>query len=244
MGRATGYEPLDQPKPFAPGIWVVDGPWIRFHGLPFPTRMSVVRLADGGLVVHSPVKFSKDLLERVEALGALRAFVAPNWIHYASLGDWQAARPGVETWAAPGVAERAAKMKVTVRVDRTFGAKAPDWAGELEPLLVTGSRVHREVVFMHHASRTLILTDLVENFEPATLPWWSGWLVRAMGMAAPDGRMPPDMYLTFGGHRDELRAHIRHMLNWAPERVILAHGLCYGADGAARLARAFRTALR
>lgn len=36
-------------------------------------------------------------------------------------------------------------------------------------MIVRGSSVHREAVFFHRASRTLILTDLIENFEPAKL---------------------------------------------------------------------------
>ena len=48
MTRPTGYEPLYTLKPVAPDVWIADGGWIRFYGLPFPTRMTVVRLACGG----------------------------------------------------------------------------------------------------------------------------------------------------------------------------------------------------
>jgi hypothetical protein len=30
------------------------------------------------------------------------------------------------------------------------------------------------------------------------------------------------------------------MVAWAPERIVLAHGRCYEADGTAELKRAFR----
>ena len=35
-------------------IWIAEAP-LRFYGVPFGTRMTVVRLADGGLLVHSPL---------------------------------------------------------------------------------------------------------------------------------------------------------------------------------------------
>jgi len=47
------YEPLNTLKPFADGVWIIDGPLVHMAAfgarMPFPTRMTVVRLADGGL---------------------------------------------------------------------------------------------------------------------------------------------------------------------------------------------------
>ena len=55
------YEPLNQYKPFAHNIGIVDGPfeYMSLLGMrlpwPFTTRMTVVRLANGDLFLHSPV---------------------------------------------------------------------------------------------------------------------------------------------------------------------------------------------
>lgn len=40
MDRPTGYEPLYALKHVAPDIWIADGGWIRFYGVPFPTSMA------------------------------------------------------------------------------------------------------------------------------------------------------------------------------------------------------------
>ena len=64
--RPTGYEPLNVPKPVADEIWVIDGPAIRFYGMPFSTRATVVRLASGALWVHSPTHLSAGLAAEVE----------------------------------------------------------------------------------------------------------------------------------------------------------------------------------
>ncbi|WP_235857810.1 DUF4336 domain-containing protein [Marimonas lutisalis] len=100
--------------------------------------------------------------------------------------------------------------------------------------------MHREAVFFHRASRTLILTDLIENFEAAKLPWWMRIAARMGGILDPDGQMPRDMRATFRGHHDQLRAAVERMIGWDPERVIVAHGRWYRRDGAAELRRAFR----
>ena len=237
----TGFEPLGVLKAFGPNIWIVDGPHVRFYGLPFSTRMTVIRLADGGVWLHSPVRFSPGLLAEIEELGPVRHLVAPNNIHYAALPDWQAACPEAVTWAAPGVDRRAARHGVTLRIDRVLtNAAGPDWSGRIAFRLVTGSPLLSEVVFFHHASRTLILTDLIENFEPRHLPWYMAWAVRLTGIRTPDGRTPPDMAASFRKSRIDVRGHVDWMLRQAPERVILSHGRCYDADAVPRLKRAFR----
>lgn len=241
MRARTGYEPLGQLKPFGPDIWLVDGPNIRFYGLPFPTRMTVVRLSDGGLWLHSPIALDDALRAQIDALGPVRHLIAPNWIHYASVHQWQAVWPDAHTWAAPGVAARAAKHDVPIRIDTDLtNDAAADWAGQIPFRHVTGSPVHSEVVFFHDASRTLILTDLIENFAPEHLPWWMAALTRLVGITTPDGRTPPDIAASFRKARPEVQDHIRWMIDQAPDKVIMAHGRPYEHDAVARLRHGFR----
>nr|WP_275116096.1 DUF4336 domain-containing protein [Aliiroseovarius subalbicans] len=219
---------------------MIDGPAIRFYGMPFSTRATIVRLADGGLWVHSPTALVDGLAEKVAALGPVRHLVAPNWIHYAFVADWQAAFPDAQSWAAPGVQDRAALRGMALRFDHDLTPAPPgDWVDEIDQMIVRGSRIHREAVFFHRASRTLILTDLIENFEPAHLPWWMRIATRLGGIQAPHGGMPRDMRMTFRQKRAVLREDVRRMIDWGPERVILSHGAWFESDGAARLARAF-----
>lgn len=244
MTRPTGYEPLFTLKPVAPDLWIADGGWIRFYGLPFQTRMSVVRLADGGLWVHSPIANQNGLAEALEGLGPVRHLIAPNWIHYAWMPEFQARFPGATTWGSPGVVERAASRGVTLTLDHILSDAVPaPWAGQIDQRLAD-SGYHREVVFHHRASRTLILTDLIENFEPAKMPWWALPLLKLGRVCDPDGRMPRDMAASFRRRHTHLRELVQTMLDWEPERVILAHGRWYAQNGTAELRRAFRDFLR
>lgn len=36
-------------RKFATDIWLAEGPVASFHGFPYPTRMVLIRLADGAL---------------------------------------------------------------------------------------------------------------------------------------------------------------------------------------------------
>ena len=79
------YDPVDTLKPLADGIWIVDsGP---LHGVA-PLRMTVIRLPDGGLLLHSPTRSTPGLRAEMDALGPVRAIVAPNLAH------WMYARSG------------------------------------------------------------------------------------------------------------------------------------------------------
>lgn len=239
------YDPIDIPKKIAPDVWIVDGPHIKFYGVPFPTRMTIIRLKGAGLWVHSPIRMSDEVLKQVQALGVVEHLVAPNWIHYASVGVWATAFPNAVTWGSPGVAERAKSRGVPIRIDHTFGPDTlPPWQDEIEWLHIQGSTTHQEVVFFHAETKTLVLTDLIENFEKTQVSFWLWPFLRLTGNVDPDGKMPFDMAKTFKNGRAELRNSVLHMLSWAPERIIIAHGRWYEKNGVAELKRAFRKVLK
>lgn len=241
----TLYEPINTLKAVAPDLWVVDGPVVRmaFPGgsLPFPTRMVVVRLRSGALWIHSPTELTPELREQIEAIGPVAHLISPNAIHYAWIPQWAAAWPDAIAWASPGVRERAASQHIEVHFQADLGEEPPEaWAGEIDQIVFHGSRVLTEVVFHHRASRTVLLADLIENFEPERVHGPLRWLVRLAGAADPDGKTPIDLRSSWWGHKAEGRACRDRLLAWEPERVILAHGRWYPSNGTEELRRAFR----
>jgi hypothetical protein len=129
---------------------------------------------------------------------------------------------------------------VTLELDSLLSDVAPPaWSDQIDQRLAD-SGYHREVVFFHRASRTLILTDLIENFEAEYMPWWAVPLLKFGRVCHPDGRMPRDMAASFWRKANHLKDLVETMMAWAPERVILAHGRWYDRDGTAELKRAFR----
>ncbi len=238
------YPPVGIRKPVAPDVWIVDGPAVTLTLLgadfSFPTRMTIVRLPDGGIWCHSPVALDDALRREMEALGPVRHLVSPNKLHYLHIAEWQRAWPQATAWASPGVRERAAGHGHELRFDHDLTDEPPAaWAGAIDQHLFRGSHFFQEMVFFHRASATLVLADLIENFEPDKLQRRWRWLVELAGATAPDGKAPVDMRMTFW-HRDRARASRARLLAWRPERVILAHGRWYEHDGTAELERAFR----
>ncbi|MBS0532400.1 MAG: DUF4336 domain-containing protein [Proteobacteria bacterium] len=241
----AAYPPLDTLKRVADNVWVVDGPVIRFGPpllkMPFPTRMTVIRIGSE-LLIHSPTALTAGLKAEIEGIGRPRWIVGPNRIHYWWIPDWHAAFPEAEVYLAPRIREQAGH-----RID--FDCRPLDhdrgyaWDGEIATLPIEGSYM-TEVVFFHRASRTLVLTDLIENFEPRKLnSFLMRWLTRFGGAQDPDGAMPRDMRISYPD-KAGLKAAVETMIGWNPERIVLAHGRWYDRDGGGELRRAFRWLLR
>lgn len=241
------YPPISTLKYVADNVWVVDGPVIRFGmpwpKFPFPTRMTVVRLTSGELFIHSPTPLTLSLREEIQRTGNVRFIVGPNRLHYWWIPEWRAAFPDAALYLAPRIKDQA-KGRIPFE---SFPLEAVDgypWDVEIATLPIVGSYM-TEVEFFHYASRTLILTDLIENFEPEKV---SSFFLRLLtwigGVSPPHGGLARDLRLSFTlRHKRELLAAAKTMLAWNPERVIFAHGRWYEANGAAELRRVFRWAL-
>ena len=239
------YEPTGTLKPVTDGVWIVDGPVIGFGYLglkfPFPTRTTILRLSDGGLWVHSPTELRPSLKSEMGALGRVRHLVAPNRIHYWWLEEWVAAYPDAMTYAAPGVRKQARSHGrfADYHVDLVEDGENP-WSGEIEMLLVPGGYLS-EAVFFHVATRTLVMTDLIQNYEREKIanPFFR-FMTGLAGAADPDGKMPLDLRSTFFMHRKQMAEAVRRMISWQPQRIIIAHGRWYEENAVAELKRAFR----
>lgn len=126
-------------------------------------------------------------------------------------------------------------------LDHDLGETAdPAWSLDIDQLIAHGGRFMDEVVFFHKSSRTLILADLIENFELAKV---HSAFMRAMlklaGNVDPDGKLPIDLRLGYWCRHDEILRAVHRMLAWEPDCIILANGLWYKSGGVAELQRAF-----
>jgi hypothetical protein len=239
------YDPINTLKRVAPDLWIVDGPLIRFGPpllrMPFPTRMTVIRL-EAGLFIHSPTALTPSLAAQIAAIGTPRWIIGPNRIHYWWLPDWHKAYPKAEVYAAPRIAEQAGDH-IDFPCRPLTAREGYPWDGAIATLPVPQDYMS-EVVFFHRPSRTLLLTDFIENFEAARLSPFMRLLTRLGGVQHPHGGMPRDMRFVFRHGREALKAAIETMLAWQPERLILAHGKWFERDGEAELRRAFAWLLK
>lgn len=228
---------MDHPPliPLADALWIMNGDRVRMLGIPFSTRAAIVRLGDGTLWMWSPVKPTAARVAAIEALGTVAHIVAPNKFHYLSVASWQERYPAVKTWAGPGLAKRRPEL----RFDAELGDGPPtDWRDEIDQLIFGGSRVLPEAVFLHRASRTLLVTDIIQNHDPAEEPRFWRWVKRVNGILAPDGGTPRDWRLTVRDRELARRARDR-VLAWDFDRLVVTHGRCVETGAHAHVERAF-----
>lgn len=225
-----GKKPAAQLRQIGDEIWTYEGSEVCFYGFPFPTRMTVVRLRGEHLWVHSPEKPNAQLMQELAALGTVRYLISPNKLHHLFLAEWIAAYPNALRYSAPGLTQKRQDIKFDAEL-----SECPDneWRQEIDQTIFRGSLAMEEVIFYHKLSRTLILTDLIENFDPQTLNWWQRGLARFAGILHPHGTTPLDWRLTFRlGSKEKALASFMRILDWNIENVIISHGECvFGRGG-------------
>lgn len=243
--NGPGYRPyLPQccPQPVGEDLWIVDGPEVgyRFAGLtlPCPTRMTIVRI-DGSLWLHSPCAHSRDLSDQLGALGEIGWIIAPNSFHHAHLAPWAAANPQASCHVSPDLLPRFAGL--TNRCEM-LGQTAGPWRAAIDQWQVDLGGFN-ETVFFHRPSASLIVTDLMQNFEAErVVNPLTRLVLRAGGATGPAGGTSIDIRVPARRHRHRVRAAVGRMLAWEPARIILSHGKGYETNVAAEIERAFRWA--
>lgn len=225
---------LERPRPLTPiadGLWIDVGP-VSILGMPLTATMTLVRLADGGLLLHSPLALTPERRAAVDALGPLAHLYAPNLFHHLWLGDWAAAYPHARVHAPAGLT----KKRPDLRVDRVHGAPEAAFAGVLDEHVIQGFRLG-EAVLHAPPARTLIVTDLVHNIgRPPGL--WTLIYAGAMGFY---GRVALSRAIRWTAFSDRAAARrsLDALLALDIERVIVGHGAPIDTDPRRALAAAF-----
>jgi hypothetical protein len=228
--------------PFIPGqIWLHSYP-ANLGGFRFDARMTVIRLASGTLVLHSPCDMTSALVQQISAIGPVGHLIAPGNYHTAHLLSAQKAFPEAKTWICPGVERK----HLAIRYDGILRDTPPaDWAGELDQIVVRGTRIMREVAMFHRASNTLLLVDLIENFTDATphINAASRFLFKyVLGMW--NVPRPAPEYQIGWKDRKAAKESLQRILSWGFTKIIIGHGdlIEVNADAVAR--EAWKSVLR
>lgn len=202
-------------------IWLREYP-IKYAGTRFNSRMSLVRLKNGNLFIHSPCRIDDHLKEQINALGKVEYIVAPGYYHYFYVVSAQQAFPEAETLICPGIERKMPFMKF----DWFLGDRADDrLVDDFEQVLLRGNKYIWEVAFFHKPTQTLLLVDLIENFTDKTHGvswslklWWK--LVFHMWQ----NPKPAPEYQFGWQNKDAARDSLTKILQWDFNTIILSHG--------------------
>lgn len=200
-------------------------------GLPFPTRMVVVKLSDGSLWVNSPVTVSATEMTQLSEIGPVKYLVAPTPLHVWRLQSWAKLFPSAQLWGPPGGRHRAALFT------HVLGDAPPaEWLRDLDQLVFRGNLFLNEVYFFHYKSRTLIFADFIQNYPPNQSRPLARFLQRLAGVSGVG--VPVDVRLSFV-NRELARASLAKTLSWDFHRLVVAHGELVQSEAKAKVRRAF-----
>jgi len=195
--------------------------------------MTVLKLPAGGLWLHSAIPIDSQLKAEIDALGQVEHIVAPNAYHHLYAGPASALWPGARVHGPRGLRRRRPDLRIDAEL-----AEMPDpaWGGALLPMRLLGTVLH-ETVFLHRPSRTLIVADLVENFDGSPhLP--TQCYLRVAGLLGQVGVSRLGRFVF--RDRSAARRSIDRILAEDFDRVVLAHGRIIPTGGPQAVRSAYR----
>ncbi len=199
---------------------------------PYTHRAVIIRLNDGSLFVLSPIQLTADICTAIDRLGVVKYLVSPNHLHHLYLGDWSRAYPDARLYASPRLAPK--RKDLTFYKTLSTNTPEPEWVGQIDQCLFgSGNGWIDELVFFHRASRTVIFTDLVMDFDPESFSPLSRVTTRwnQMYQHTPRG-------VQFGHifDRASLRSSLQTVRTCEAEHAIIAHSPWLCVDGKEQVA--------
>ena len=122
--------------------------------------------------------------------------------------------------------------------DRVLSQSAGEpWENELPKVMLRGMPKLNEFVFLHHASRTLIVTDLLYNFDIAKQSFLGKLFLKLNGIYGRPGCSR--LFRRFIKNRAAFRQSISEIMMLDFDRVVLAHGSIIESGGKTVFERSF-----
>ncbi|MEM6992221.1 MAG: hypothetical protein AAF721_17045 [Myxococcota bacterium] len=205
---------MAQLETIAEGVYGANTEFKLGGGIKLPLRMTVLHL-DEGLALIAPIPIDDALAAELEALAPVRFILAPNLLHYAYVNAAAERYPDARVLGVTGLSEK----KPNVKFDGVL--EAGSLTDEVDTFALRGADKLNEMVFLHHPSSTLVVTDLVFNIHGAT-----GMSKLVLGMMSRAlGRVEQSRLCRWLTHdRDAAGQSVAEILALPFDRVVMAHG--------------------
>jgi hypothetical protein len=198
------------------GIWIAERK-LWFSGVKLRSRMTVVRLADGRLWVHSASEPTAELRAELDRLGEVSWVVVPNRFHHIHAAAMKAHYPGAQVIGPASATLRNNSAVFDVAID---DPRLPSLVPDLSPVPLRGVPFLDETLFFHTRTRTLIGADLMMCGCPAD-HWTWRWSSRVLGQFQRY-KAPPDVrWKTRGG--PIVCQSLDEIAKLQLERILVAH---------------------
>ncbi len=160
------HGPLTQ---LAPRVWQVTG---TLKNMALPRNMTIWRMDDGGLWIHSAIACDDATMAAIEALGRPSVLVVPNGYHRLDAPVWKARYPGLHVVCPEG---SRAKVEQVQKVDG-LDAEVAGVVAHAPPGLKEAEHIYE---LDAGAGRALVVCDALFNVQH--LPGFGGFMMKLIG---------------------------------------------------------------
>jgi hypothetical protein len=211
-------------------LWYAQQP-LKFGPVSLTTRMTVLRLRDGSLWVHSPISPTPGLIDELAKIGTVRYVVAPNKTHHVFFLAFLHAHPSAQGFIAVGLESK--------RPDLSHFQHVPydaPWGSEIQSFFIEGLPVLNERVYFHSDTGTLILTDLLFYFSE-TNRGVTALVSRLLGV---HGKLGMSRTMKFAiKDKQALVRSVQPLFSLPIQRVVVAHDQIVDEQPVEKLRQAF-----
>jgi hypothetical protein len=223
--------PHDPVQELTENLWRVEGALPHFS---MRRVMTVVRLQDGRLVIHSAIAMDESAMKRLEAWGEPAILLVPHSRHRMDAPRYKRRYPALRVFAPPAVMNKAREV---VDVDGTFAEAPLDPSASLELLDGTGE-AEAALIVRSNDGVTVVLTEVVFDLElPKSMLLRTAIKLTGFG---PGAVVTPVVKLEMVKNKRALAAHLERLAG-TPElqRLIVGHSrMSAGADAPQALRKA------
>ena len=216
--------------PIAENIWSTPAPLKVFGIIALNTRMTIIRLKNHELWLHSLIPLSPELKREVDAIGTVTYLVAPSCFHHMFVADWQQEYPQAKLFAAKGLH----KKREDLTIHTLFRVPKAQYWDEIEQCTIEGMPAVQEVLFFHKSSQTLIVTDFFFHMPKisvfTSLYGWYAWI-----NGFKKRPTTPLLFKLAIKDKQAFRSSLQNIRNWKPKHIAMCHHNTYSQDDAAEI---------
>jgi len=194
-------------------VVVMSFPWHVFR-IDFARNVTLLRLRDGRVVIHSSAPFTN------EDIAAIREFGEPAWLVDATLlhdtfaREGRAAFPDLPYLAPDGF------TKASGIPTEPLGSPPSDWEDQIDVLKLDGTRMNEHALF-HRRSATLVVGDVFFSF-PTETHGWARFFVRHI-MRLPRLFGISVLFRMTIRDREAFKRSMKALLQWDFDHLVVAH---------------------
>lgn len=218
-------------KQIAENLWIKGYP-LSVFGTRHGRNVTVIRLSDGRLIIHSMAPFPAADLQGLQAIGEPGWLVESMLLHDTYAREGRDLFPDIPFLGPPGF-EDIVKFPIEPLCPAPM-----DWSGEVESLPIRGAPKLEEIAVLHIPSRTLILADLIFNFSAEEKGWDRFFHRHIAGFKRYPGMSR--IFRMFVSDKKAFRESIDVIAAKDFDRVIVGHGNVIESNGKELLLRGLR----